>query len=57
MEILSPYLLKSGVAMILFYGFYRLMIFQNTYFRIRRFTLLAILFFSALYPFVDIADW
>ncbi|MGL4292890.1 MAG: TonB family protein [Bacteroidales bacterium] len=57
MEVLSLYLLKSGIAMILFYGFYRLMIFQNTYFRIRRFTLLGILFFSALYPFVNISDW
>ena len=57
MDTFYAYLLKSAVAMILFYAFYRLVIFQNTFFRVRRFTLLAILGFSVFYPLIDIADW
>ncbi|MEG2945144.1 MAG: TonB family protein [Bacteroidales bacterium] len=57
METVYIYFLKASIALILFYGFYRLVIFQNTFFKVRRFTLLAILFFSALYPFIDIVEW
>jgi TonB family protein len=48
------YLLKVNVAVILFYGFYRLLFQQDTLLRWRRGTLLALIFISLLYPFVDI---
>lgn len=51
------YLFKSALSLVLFYAFYRLVVFQNTYFKVRRITLLAILFFSIVYPLIDIADW
>ena len=49
------YLLKVNIAIILFYGFYRLFFQQDTFFRWKRTALLAILFISFLYPFADIA--
>jgi len=49
------YLLKVNVAIILFYGFYRLFFQQDTFYRWKRMALLAIVFISLSYPFVDIA--
>ncbi|MDR0543499.1 MAG: M56 family metallopeptidase [Dysgonamonadaceae bacterium] len=47
------YILKVNVAVILFYGFYRLLFQQDTFFRWKRIALLVILFISVLYPFID----
>ncbi|MEG0992708.1 MAG: M56 family metallopeptidase [Bacteroidales bacterium] len=52
METVYIYFLKASIALILFYGFYRLVIFQNTFFKVRRFTLLAIIAFSLTFPFI-----
>ncbi|MDR3219034.1 MAG: M56 family metallopeptidase [Dysgonamonadaceae bacterium] len=48
------YLLKMNVALVLFYGFYRLFFQQDTLFQWKRAVLLATLAVSALYPFADI---
>jgi TonB family protein len=48
------YLLKVNVAIILFYGFYRLFFQQDTFFQWKRAALISIVFISLLYPFVDI---
>ena len=48
------YLLKVNVAVILFYGFYRLFFRQDTFFRWKRVALLAIIFISFSYPFADV---
>jgi TonB family protein len=45
------YLLKVNIAIILFYGFYRLFFQQDTFFQWKRMALLSILFISFLYPF------
>ncbi|MDR0863889.1 MAG: M56 family metallopeptidase [Candidatus Symbiothrix sp.] len=45
------YLLKVNIAIILFYGFYRLFFQQDTFFQWKRAALLSILFISFLYPF------
>lgn len=50
METLPLYLLKVSVATALLYASYRLMIAQNTFFQARRFTLLAVVAFSLLFP-------
>ncbi|MDO5571899.1 MAG: TonB family protein [Bacteroidales bacterium] len=51
------YMIKANAAIIIFYAFYRLLIFKNTYFNVRRFSLVSIILFSAIYPFVDISSW
>jgi hypothetical protein len=48
------YLLKVNVALVLFYGFYRLFFQQDTLFQWKRAVLLVTLAVAALYPFVDI---
>jgi TonB family protein len=53
---LIDYLLKVNIAIILFYGFYRLLSQQDTLFLWKRAALLSILFVSFLYPFLDIAQ-
>ncbi|GHV55954.1 cell envelope biogenesis protein TonB [Bacteroidia bacterium] len=47
------YLLKVNTAIILFYGFYRLLSQQDTFFRWRRGILFTLIFIAILYPFVD----
>ncbi|GHT76769.1 cell envelope biogenesis protein TonB [Bacteroidia bacterium] len=48
------YLMKVNVAIILFYGFYRLFFRQDTFFTGKRITLLSILLVSLLYPLAQI---
>lgn len=48
------YLFKVNVAIILLYGFYRLLLQKDTFFQWKRIILLALLFVSILYPFWDI---
>ena len=47
------YLLKVNIAIALFYGIYRLFFRQDTFFQWKRFALLAIVFISFVYPFID----
>ena len=47
------YLLKVNVAFVLFYAFYRLFFYKDTFFKLRRAILLAALF----YPLLNIQDW
>ena len=49
------YLVKVNAAIILFYGFYRLLFRQDTFFTWKRITLLSILVVSFLYPLVHLA--
>jgi TonB family protein len=48
------YLLKVNIAIILFYGIYRLLFRQDTFFQWRRLALLAIVFISFAYPAIDL---
>ncbi len=51
------YFLKINLALILFYAFYRLCFTNDTFFRWRRFTLLAILTVGWLYPCIQFSSW
>ncbi len=55
MEILI-WLLKVNVAIILFYGLYRLFFQQDTFFKLKRFILLCSLSFAFVYPFLNVTD-
>jgi len=49
------YLLKVNIALALFYGIYRLLFRQDTFFQWKRRVLLTILFISFAYPMVDLS--
>lgn len=51
------YFIKVNLALILFYGFYRLFFYKDTFFLLRRTLLLAFLGVAFLYPLLDIHDW
>ena len=51
------YLLKVNVAFMLFYAFYRLFFYQDTFFKLRRFILLLFFALSIVYPLLDMQDW
>ena len=51
------YFLKVNIAIALFYAFYRLFFYKDTFFQWRRIVLLSFLAISFLYPFVNIQDW
>jgi len=51
---LIVYLLKVNTALALFYGIYRLLFRQDTFFQWKRVALLTIIFISFLYPFIDL---
>lgn len=51
------YFLKVNVAFILLYAFYRLFFYKDTFFKLRRTTLLACFLLSMLYPLFNIQDW
>ena len=48
------YLLKVNIAIVLFYGIYRLLFQQDTFFQWKRLALLMIIFISLLYPAIDL---
>jgi len=48
------YLLKVNIAIVLFYGIYRLLFQQDTFFQWKRLALLAVIFISFLYPAIDL---
>lgn len=51
------YFLKINVAFVLFYGFYRLFFYKDTFFKLRRFILLAFFGLAMVYPLFEFQDW
>jgi len=51
------YFLKVNFAMVVFYGFYKLLSNNDTFFRWRRVALLSFLVISFLHPFLNIQNW
>ena len=51
------YFLKVTVAFVLFYAFYRLLFYKDTFFKLRRASLLAFFGLALLYPLLNIQDW
>lgn len=51
------YLLKVNIAIVVFYGFYRLFFHKDTFFKWRRIALLSFLFISFAYPLFNIQNW
>lgn len=51
------YFLKVNVAFALFYAFYRLFFYKDTFFKLRRSVLLAFFGLALWYPFLNIQDW
>lgn len=51
------YFLKVNVAIALFYAFYRLFFYKDTFFKWRRMALLCFFAISLLYPLLNIQDW
>ncbi len=51
------YLLKVNIAFALFYGFYRLFFYKDTFFKLRRVFLLAFYGLALLYPLCNFQDW
>jgi len=48
------YLIKVNIAIVLFYGIYRLLFQMDTFFQWKRFALLSIVFISFAYPAIDL---
>ncbi len=51
------YFLKVNVAFALFYAFYRLCFYKDTFFKMRRTILLAFFVLAFLYPLLNIQEW
>ena len=51
------YLMKVNVAFVLFYAFYRLFFYKDTFFKLRRAILLAFFGLALFYPLLNIQDW
>lgn len=51
------YFLKINVGIALFYAFYRLFFYKDTFFHWRRTTLLCFFLLSLIYPMMNIQDW
>lgn len=51
------YFLKVNVAFVLFYAFYRLFFYKDTFFKLRRASLLTFFALALLYPLLNIQDW
>ena len=51
------YFLKVNVAFVLFYAFYRLLFYKDTFFKLRRVSLLAFFGLALLYPLLNIQEW
>src|SRR5690606_13677097 len=57
MSDLTLYLIKSNVALALFYLGYHFLLRKLTFYRINRYYLIFALVFSAIYPFISFKDW
>lgn len=51
------YFVKINLALILFYGFYRLFFYKDTFFHLRRVLLLSFFGIAFLYPLLDVHEW
>jgi TonB family protein len=51
------YFLKINIGIALFYAFYRLFFYRDTFFQWRRYALLSFLVISLFYPLMNIQDW
>lgn len=51
------YFLKVNIAIILFYAFYKLFFYKDTFFQWRRVALLSFLGVALLYPFLNVQEW
>ncbi|MDH6356853.1 M56 family metallopeptidase [Parabacteroides sp. PF5-9] len=51
------YFLKVNTAFVLFYAFYRLFFYKDTFFKLRRFILLSFFVIAFLYPLLNIQEW
>ncbi len=51
------YFMKINIGIALFYAFYRLFFYRDTFFHWRRYTLLAFFIISLLYPLMNIQEW
>lgn len=51
------YFLKVNVAFVLFYAFYRLLFYKDTFFKLRRISLLAFFGLALIYPLLNIQEW
>ena len=57
MSLLVTYLLPANVALVLFYGAYRLVLRQLTFYGLNRLFLAFGIVFSAAYPTIDLSGW
>ena len=51
------YFLKINVGIALFYAFYRLFFYKDTFFTWRRTTLLCFLILALVYPLMNLQEW
>lgn len=51
------YFVKINLALILFYGFYRLFFYKDTFFHLRRVLLLSFFGIAFAYPLLDVHEW
>lgn len=51
------YFIKVNIALLLFYAFYRLFFYKDTFFHLRRLSLISFFVLALLYPFLHIQDW
>lgn len=51
------YFIKINIGLALFYAFYRLFFYRDTFFQWRRYALLSFLIISLFYPLLNIQDW
>lgn len=54
---MAIYLLKVNIALMLLYGFYRIMVSRDTFFSLRRFTLWLIYAVALVVPFLNLEYW
>lgn len=57
MSLELAYFLKINVAIVIFYAFYRLFFYKDTFFPWRRASLLGFFIISLLYPLLNIQEW
>ncbi|MFR1235937.1 MAG: TonB family protein [Barnesiella sp.] len=57
MDAFFLFLFRVNIAIIFFYILYRMLFCKDTFFKTRRFILLAILSFSLCYPLIDVTPW
>lgn len=51
------YYIKVNIALLLFYAFYRLFFYKDTFFHLRRLSLVSFFLLALLYPLLNIQEW